>query len=172
MLKQPLPSNMRRTAGRVLVIAILSASGYAAWAAQPATAPAIPTLPGAQNTDYSARIEFSENGGAPARFFAAKDFGQSYTMIDGDAQGRPSITATVQPVLMEGALAFDIAMRIEQLRLPGGIGGEHHDRGIDRAPLLARPDRRHGQPLHRRRRGVGAAGAGVELESGGHGASL
>ena len=114
MLKQPLPSNMRRTAGRVLVIAILSASGYAAWAAQPATAPAIPTLPGAQNTDYSARIEFSENGGAPARFFAAKDFGQSYTMIDGDAQGRPSITATVQPVLMEGALAFDIAMRIEQ----------------------------------------------------------
>lgn len=39
MLKRPLPSNMRRAGGRALVIAILSVSGYAAWAAQPATLP-------------------------------------------------------------------------------------------------------------------------------------
>ena len=36
MLKQPTPSSLRRNSGRALVIAILLASGYAAWAAQPA----------------------------------------------------------------------------------------------------------------------------------------
>ena len=114
MLKRPLPSSMRSAAGRGMVIAILLASGYAAWAAQPSESTPIPALPGAENTDYTARIEFSENGGEPARFFAAKHFGEAFTMVDGDAQGRPSVTAIVQPVLIEGALAFDIAMRIEQ----------------------------------------------------------
>ena len=36
MLKQPTPSSLRRNSGRALVIASLLASGYAAWAAQPA----------------------------------------------------------------------------------------------------------------------------------------
>ena len=43
MLKRPLPSSLRSAGGRALVIAILMAAGYAAWAAQPvqpAVAPA------------------------------------------------------------------------------------------------------------------------------------
>ncbi|QIL19916.1 TonB family protein [Thermomonas sp. HDW16] len=39
MLKQPLPSLLRRMSGRALVFAILLACGYAAWVAQPATSP-------------------------------------------------------------------------------------------------------------------------------------
>ena len=45
MLKKPLPSSMRRTGGRAVVIAILLASGYAAWAAQPANAPSADPAP-------------------------------------------------------------------------------------------------------------------------------
>ena len=113
MLKRPLPSSLRRAGGRALVIAILLASGYAAWAAQPAELRAVPALPGAENADYTARIEFSRDGGPPARFFASKRFGETFTMVDGDAQGRPSVTATVQPVMHDGVLAYSIAMRIE-----------------------------------------------------------
>lgn len=38
MLKQPQPSALRRTGGRAMVIAILLAAGYTAWAAQPGPA--------------------------------------------------------------------------------------------------------------------------------------
>lgn len=43
---------------------------------------------------------------------AGKRFGERFTMIDADTAGRPSITASVQPVRVEGELAYDIAMRI------------------------------------------------------------
>ena len=114
MLKRPLPSSLRRTGGRALVIAILLAAGYAAWAAQPSQAQAMPALPGQAESDFTARIEFSEGRGEPARFFAMKKFGESFTMADGGASSRPSVTATIVPVLYKGALAFDVALRIEQ----------------------------------------------------------
>ena len=63
-----------------------------------------------------------------------------------------------------------VAMRIEQLRLARGIGGQHHQRLVGLALELAALDLGHGQPLHRRGRGIGAAGRGVEREGRGHGA--
>ena len=112
MLKRPLPTALRRAGGRVLVIAILLATGYATWAAQPAQA--VPMLPGQAGSDFTARIEFSQDRGEPARFVAMKTFGEHFAMVDGDANGRPSVTARIVPVLHKGALAFDVALRIEQ----------------------------------------------------------
>ncbi len=65
-----------------------------------------------------------------------------------------------------------VAMRIEQLRLPRGVSGQHHQR-LGGFPIgLVRADFRDRQPLHRLGSGVGPAGAGIELEGGGHGHPL
>lgn len=112
MLKEHAPKPMRSAVGAALVSLLLVGVGYTAWAAQPDKPQALPALPGAENTDYTARIEFSEDGGEPARFYAYKRFGETFTMVDAAGQGRPSIVATVQPVTLEGKLAFDVDMRI------------------------------------------------------------
>jgi TonB family protein len=111
LLRNERPSRRVRIAGMALVGVAMLATGLAVWAAQPAK---IKTLPGTADADFSARIEFSENGGDAARFMAGKRFGERFTMIDADTAGRPSITASVQPVRVEGELAYDIAMRIER----------------------------------------------------------
>lgn len=112
MLKEHAPKPMRSVVGTALVSLLLVGGGYTAWAAQPEKPQTWPALPGAESTDYTARIEFSEDGGEPARFYAYKRFGETFTMIDADGQGRPSIMATVRPVTFEGNLAFDVDMRI------------------------------------------------------------
>lgn len=112
MLKEHAPKPMRSVAGAAVVSLLLLGGGYTAWAAQPEKPQAWPVLPGAENTDYSARIEFSADGGKPARFFAYKRFGETFTMVGAAGQGRPTIVATVQPVTFEGKLAFDVDMRI------------------------------------------------------------
>ncbi|HZV39138.1 MAG TPA: TonB family protein, partial [Pseudoxanthomonas sp.] len=112
MLKEHAPKPMRSVVGAALVSLLLIGGGYAAWAAQPEQPQAGPALPGAENTDYTARIEFSENGGEPARFYAYKRFGETFAMVDAAGQGRPSIVATVQPVTFKGKLAFDVDMQI------------------------------------------------------------
>ena len=112
MLKEHAPKPMRSLVGAALVSLLLVGGGYAAWAAQPERPQAGPALPGAENADYTARIEVSENGGEPARFYAYKRFGETFTMVDAAGQGRPSIVATVQPVTFKGKLAFDVDMRI------------------------------------------------------------
>lgn len=115
MLRQPLPTRRRRTLGSAIAVVLSLSVGYAAWAAQPAaTLQSASVLPGAEDSDYTARVEFSQDGGEPARFVAGKKFGESFTMVDGDAAGHPAVTATIVPMLHEGKLAFDIAMRIEQ----------------------------------------------------------
>lgn len=112
MLKEHAPKPMRSLLGAVLVSSLLLGGGYAAWAAQPEKPQTWPTLPGTENSDYYARIEFSEDGGEPARFYAYKRFGETFTMVDADGRGRPSIMATVRPVTIEGNLSFDVDMRI------------------------------------------------------------
>jgi beta-lactamase regulating signal transducer with metallopeptidase domain len=113
MLKRPLPSSVRSAGGRAIVIAILLAAGYAAWAAQAPLAGTAGAVPVLASGDFTAQIEFTQNGGEPARFLAGKKFGERFTMIDGHASGQPSITASVQPVLVKNRLAYDIAMRID-----------------------------------------------------------
>ncbi len=63
-------------------------------------------------------------------------------------------------------------MGIEQLCLPGGIGGQHHQRLVRLALDLPALNGGDGQALHRRGRGIGAAGGGVEREGSGHGSDV
>lgn len=67
MLKQPLPSSMRRAGGRAIVIAILLATGYTAWAAQPAGASPGDHAGAVSARDAGASAESAEaNAASPA----------------------------------------------------------------------------------------------------------
>ena len=65
-----------------------------------------------------------------------------------------------------------IAVGIQQLRLPRRIGGQHHKRFFGHSILLAGTDARNRQPPKRLGSGIGAAGARIELKGRGHGAAF
>lgn len=114
MLKQPMHTPRRRMLGAAIAIVLSLATAYAAWAAQPADAQAASVLPAAEGAEYTARIEFTRDDGQPVQFIASGAFGQRFTLVNGNGEGSPSVSAVVVPVAVKGGLALDIAMRIEQ----------------------------------------------------------
>lgn len=109
MLKQERPSPRVRLAGAMLVGMVGLAAGFAAWSAQPSRAAS-----SRATGDYGAAIDIARDGGSPERFDADKRFGESFTVVEGGVPERLSVTASVQPVTMDGHLAYDIAMRLER----------------------------------------------------------
>ena len=106
MLKQPTPSSLRRNSGRALVIAILLASGYAAWAAQPAQ-PSISTVPAGK---IAADIALRVDDGEPVRLRAVTDEGVPFS-VSGEHDGKLyAIEGTVTRMQHAGqpALALDL----------------------------------------------------------------
>lgn len=110
MLKQPTPSSLRRNSGRALVIAILLASGYTAWAAQPAQ-PSISTVPaGKIATEIALRVD----EGDPVPLRAVADPGVPFTM-DARHDGRHfAIASTVQRTQLDGKPVLRMQMRITE----------------------------------------------------------
>ena len=82
-------------------------------------------------------------------------------LLVGDSLGQP-VNDLPQTVPDEQYLA----VRIEQLRHPHRVRGQHDDRLGGRPALLARPQRRNGHALAGNRRRGGAAGAAIDGESG------
>lgn len=109
LLNRERPALRMRRAGMALLALAAGATAWSVWAAQP---PRTQVLPAAG--DFIAKIEYSRDAGTPARSVLSKRFGESFTLPDGAGGNDMAITARVQPVRMQGKLAYDIAMRIEQ----------------------------------------------------------
>ncbi|WP_287596062.1 TonB family protein [Thermomonas sp.] len=109
LLNRERPALRMRRAGMALLALAAGATAWSVWAAQP---PRTQVLPAAG--DFIAKIEYSRDAGTPARSVLSKRFGESFTLPDGAGGNDIAITARVQPVRMQGKLAYDIAMRIEQ----------------------------------------------------------
>lgn len=108
MLKQPTPSSLRRNSGRALVIAILLASGYAAWAAQPAQ-PSISTVPAGK---IAADIALRVDDGEPVRLRAVTDEGVPFS-VSGEHDGKLyAIEGTVTRMQHAGQPALALDLRI------------------------------------------------------------
>lgn len=113
MLKLPMPNRRRQLLGAAIVLGLALTAGVATWAAQPAGIAAASQPAGNQHADFDARIQVMLDDAAPVAFTVSKGFGETFE-LSGKSPSRPQLTATVEPVLHEGALAYAIAMRIEQ----------------------------------------------------------
>ena len=106
MLKQPLHSMRRRAVGRAIAFALLLATGYAAWAAQPAQ-PSISTVPAGK---IAADIALRVDEGAPVRMRAVVDAGVPFS-VSGDEDGKHYViegTVTRMQHAGQPALALDL----------------------------------------------------------------
>lgn len=105
--ERPAP-RMRRT-GMALLALAAGATAWSVWAAQP---PRTQVLPAAG--DFTLQIEYSRDTATPVQSVLTKRFGESFVLPASAAGDDVAITARVQPVRMQGKLAYDIAMRVEQ----------------------------------------------------------
>ena len=110
MLKQPLHSMRRRALGRATAIALLLATGYAAWAAQPAQ-PSISTVPvGKIAADIALRVD----EGAPVHLRAVADAGVPFS-VDARQHGKHYVLAsTVVRTQIDGKPVLRMQMRITE----------------------------------------------------------
>ena len=110
MLKQPLHSVRRRALGRATAIALLLATGYAAWAAQPAQS-SISTVPAGK---IAAEIALRVDEGAPVQLRAVADAGVPFS-IDTRQHGKHYVLAsTVERMQIDGKSALKMQMRITE----------------------------------------------------------
>ncbi|TLX23084.1 TonB family protein [Thermomonas fusca] len=109
LLNRERPALRMRRAGMALLGLAAGATAWSVWAAQPPRTQVLPAT-----GDFTAEIEYSADAGAPARSVLSKRFGESFTLPGGAGGNDMAITARVQPVRMQGKLAYDIAMRVEQ----------------------------------------------------------
>lgn len=110
MLKQPLHSMRRRALGRATAIALLLATGYAAWAAQPAQ-PLISKVPaGKIVADIALRVD----EGAPVQLRAVVNPGVPFT-VDARHDGKHYVVAsTVDRWQVDGRQVLRMKMRISE----------------------------------------------------------
>lgn len=110
MLKQPLHSMRRRALGRATAIALLLATGYAAWAAQPAK-PSISTVPAGK---IAAEIALRVDEGAPVHLRAVADAGVPFT-VDARHDGKHYVLAsTVHRTQANGKPLLKMQLRITE----------------------------------------------------------
>ena len=110
MLKRPLPSSMRRAGGRALVIAILLAAGYAAWAAQP-DAPATGAAPAGK---IAADIVLRVDGGKPMNMRVLTAPGQAFSVRSDEGGRQYAIEGSVTRTKHAGAPVLALDMRISE----------------------------------------------------------
>jgi beta-lactamase regulating signal transducer with metallopeptidase domain len=110
MLKQPLHSMRRRAVGRAIAFALLLATGYATWAAQPAQ-PSISTVPvGKIAADIALRVD----EGAPVHLRAVADAGVPFS-VDARQHGKHYVLAsTVVRTQIDGKPVLRMQMRITE----------------------------------------------------------
>ena len=104
--------------------------------------------------DHDRVIAAPDDGGRMVRHHLQRDGNGRWQSVDHLAERIPD--------------QQDVAMRIEDLRLTRRIGGQHDQRFLRFAVCLVGANLRHRQPFHWLGRGVGAAGARIELECGRH----
>ena len=110
MLKQPLHSMRRRVLGRATAIALLLATGYAAWAAQPAQS-SISTVPAGK---IAADIALRVDEGQPVQLRAVADAGLPFS-VDAHQGGKHYVLAsTVVRTQIDGKPALRMQMRITE----------------------------------------------------------
>ena len=110
MLKQPLHSMRRRALGRATAVALLLATGYAAWAAQPAQ-PSISTVPAGK---IAADIALRVDEGEPVTLRSIADPGVPFT-VDAHQHGKHYVVAsTVDRWQVEGRQVLRMKMRITE----------------------------------------------------------
>lgn len=109
LLNRERPALWMRRAGMALLALAAGATAWSVWAAQP---PRTQVLPAAG--DFTLQVEYSRDAATPAQSVLTKRFGESFALPAGAAGDDVAITARVQPVRMQGKLAYDIAMRVEQ----------------------------------------------------------
>lgn len=110
MLKQPVFSLRRRVLGRAVALALLCATGYAAWAAQPAQ-PSISTVPLGK---IAADIVLSVDDGDPVRLRAVADAGVPFS-VDARHDGKHYVIAsTVDRTQVDGKAVMKMRMRITE----------------------------------------------------------
>jgi hypothetical protein len=108
MLKQPLHSMRRRALGRATAVALLLATGYAAWAAQPAQ-PSISTVPAGK---IAADIALRVDEGEPVRLRAVVDAGVPFSVSDDEGGKHYAIEGTVTRMQHAGEPALALDLRI------------------------------------------------------------
>ena len=110
MLKQPLHSMRRRVIGRAVAVALLCATGYAAWAAQPAQ-PSISIMPAGK---IAADIALRVDEGAPLQLRAVAGAGVPFS-VDAHQDGKHYVIAsTVQRSHVDGKPALRMQTRITE----------------------------------------------------------
>ena len=110
MLKQPLQSMRRRAVGHATAIALLLATGYTAWAAQPAQ-PSISTVPAGK---IAAEIALRVDEGQPVQLRAVVDAGVPFS-VDARQHGKHYVLASsVIRTQMDGKPALRMQMRITE----------------------------------------------------------
>ena len=108
MLKQPLHSMRRRALGRATAFALLLATGYAAWAAQPAQ-PSSSTVPAGK---IAADIALRVDEGAPVQLRAFADAGVPFSVSSDEAGKQYAIEGTVTRMQHAGQPSLALDLRI------------------------------------------------------------
>ncbi|QNN70453.1 M56 family metallopeptidase [Thermomonas carbonis] len=127
MLKQPLHSMRRRALGRATAVALLLATGYAAWAAQPSQ-PSITTVPAGK---IAADIALRVDEGEPVRLRAVVDAGVPFS-LSGDEGGKHyAIEGSVTRMQHAGQPALALDLRI--------VEGSRQDAGPKLVREIASP---------------------------------
>lgn len=108
MLKRPLPSSVRSAAGRGMVIAILLASGYAAWAAQPEVPAVVPA------GQIAADIVLRVDDGKPVTMRVMTKPGQAFSVRNDEGGKQVAIEGTVVRTQHAGEPALALDLRIAE----------------------------------------------------------
>lgn len=154
MLKQPLHSMRRRAVGRAIAIALLLATGYSAWAAQPQAASARPIRPASASARQAGAIAESRARNPPVYPVEAVKEGVSGRVVlvfdvaaDGRVAGakveRSSGDARLDAAALSAARKWKFQPEIEdgkpvpsQVRVPVDFEMEQ-DAGVDGAAEAA-----------------------------------
>lgn len=108
MLKRPLPSSVRSAAGRGMVIAILLASGYAAWAAQPEVPAVVPA------GEIAADIVLRVDDGKPVTMRVMTKPGQAFSVRNDEGGKQVAIEGTVVRTQHAGEPALALDLRVAE----------------------------------------------------------
>ncbi|MDO4708653.1 MAG: TonB family protein [Pseudomonadota bacterium] len=113
-MQRKLPQKPLRAAGMALAVSLALASGFAAWAMQPATS----QLAGSAQNDYSAEIQLAVDGGKAQRFTLNEGYGRGFE-VKTDA-GELAFAGQINPVLLGEKLAFRMDGNIQRQGQAGG----------------------------------------------------
>jgi beta-lactamase regulating signal transducer with metallopeptidase domain len=110
MLKQPLHSMRRRALGRATAVALLLATGYAAWAAQPSL-PSISTVPAGK---IAADIALRVDEGEPVQLRAIVDAGVPFSVEARQHGKHYGLALTVVRTQIGGKAVLSMKMRLAE----------------------------------------------------------